>query len=93
MLDDIIEGTVKGVLKGALRFVFEIIVEVLLFYTGEIVIFIITFGIRKPRWNYYSDASASKFVILTEASALASILTGFTFWLVIAWFINAHVLR
>lgn len=85
MIDDIIEGTVKGVLKGTLRFAFQIVVEVLFFYTGEIVIFVITFGKRKPRWNYYSDESASRFVIFIEGSTWI----GFAFWLFVAWFINS----
>lgn len=85
MIDDIIEGTVKGVLKGTLRFAFQIVVEVLFFYTGEIVIFVITFGKRKPRWNYYSDESTSRFVIFTEGSTWI----GFAFWLFVAWFINS----
>ena len=89
MIDDIIEGTVKGVVKGALRVAFQIVVEVLFFYTGEVVIFIITFGKRKPRWNYYTDESASRFVIFTEASTWI----GFAFWLLFAWFINSIILR
>jgi hypothetical protein len=66
MIDDIAEGVVKTIFKGILRFLFELIVELLFFYTGEIVLFILTFGKKKPRWNYYTDESSSKWVIFTE---------------------------
>ena len=42
--------------------------ETFLFYTGEIVLFILTFGKKKPRWKYYTDKSASKFIIFTQIS-------------------------
>ena len=87
MIDDIAEGVVKTIFKGILRFLFELIVELLLFYTGEIVLFvlfILTFGKKKPRWNYYADKSPSKWVIFTELSTWI----GIAFWLLIAWFIN-----
>ena len=47
--------------------------------------FIVTFGKRAPRWNYYTDESASKFVIFTELSTWL----GIAFWLIAAWFINS----
>lgn len=88
MIEDVIEGSAKTILKGILRFLFTIFVECFLFYTGEIVLFIITLGNRKPRWDYYSRESASKFVIFTELSTWL----GFAFWLFIAWLINAKFL-
>ena len=84
MIDDIAEGVVKTIFKGILRFLFELIVELLLFYTGEIVLFILTFGKKKPRWNYYTDESPSKWVIFTELSTWI----GIAFWLLIAWLVN-----
>jgi hypothetical protein len=84
MLDDIAEGMVKTIFKGVLRFLFELIVEFFFFYTGEIVLFILAFGKKKPRWNYYADESPSKWAILTELSTWL----GIAFWLLIAWLIN-----
>ena len=51
--------------------------EIIFFYTGEIVLFLISFGWKKPRWDYYADASGSKFVIFTEISEWIGIL----FWI------------
>ena len=87
MIDDIAEGVVKTIFKGILRFLFELIVELLLFYTGEIVLFvlfILTFGKKKPRWNYYTDEFPSKWAILTELSTWI----GIAFCLLVAWLIN-----
>ena len=84
MIDDIAEGVVKTIFKGILRFLFELIVEFFLFYTGEIVLFVLTFGKKKPRWNYCADESPSKWVIFTELSTWI----GIAFWLLVAWLIN-----
>ena len=79
MLDDVIEGLAKG----ALRFLFWIFVEVLLLYTGEIILYLITFGRKKPRWDYYADVSGGKWVIFTELSTYV----GFATWLLIFGYI------
>ena len=84
MIDDIIEGFGKAILKGVTRFLFDVLVEGFFFYTGEIILFIVTLGKKRPRWNYYTDESPSKWVILTEFSTWI----GIAFWLFIAWIIN-----
>jgi len=74
MLEEIIEGIAKFIL----HFVFEI----LFFYTGEIVLYLLTLGRKKPRWDYYEDEKPSKFVIFTEASEYI----GMFFWIfAIGW--------
>ena len=88
MIDDIAEGVARGVIRTILEILFRVIVEFILFYSGEILIFFITLGRRKPRWDYYSSEKASQFVIFTELS----VWLGFAFWLFIAWFINAKIL-
>ena len=88
MIDDIVEGIAKTIFRGASRFIFEILIEVMLFYTGEIILFITTLGKRIPRWDYYVDETASKWVIFTEMSTWI----GFVFWLFVAWFINSAIL-
>jgi hypothetical protein len=60
MLDEIIEGIGK--------FVLHFILETLFFYTGEIVLYLLTLGRKKPRWDYYVNEKPSKYVIFTEAS-------------------------
>ena len=80
MLDDVVESVVK--------FVFHIILEIICFYTGEIILFIITFGRKKPSWDYYSDVSLSKWIIFTEIS----FWIGAIFWILViiflAWLFN-----
>ena len=72
MLDDVV--------GGILQFIFHIFIEIICFYTGEIIVFIITFGHKKPRWDYYSDVSLSKWIILTEIS----FWIGAAFWIIFA---------
>jgi hypothetical protein len=88
MIQDIAEGLSKAIFKGVSRFVLEILVEFLFFYTGEIVLFIMTLGKKKPRWDYCSDESPSKWVIFSELSTWI----GIAFWLFVAWFINSVLL-
>jgi len=60
MMSEIIEAIIKFIVK----FIFEIFLT----YTGEIVLFVITFGKRKPRWDLYAKETAGRFVIFTEIS-------------------------
>ena len=60
MLSDIVEGI--------LEFIFHIFIEVVCFYTGEMILLILTIGRKKPRWDYYFEASVTKFVILKLVS-------------------------
>jgi hypothetical protein len=74
MLSDIIEGILK--------FLFRVFAEIICFYTGEIILYILTFCRKKPRWDYYLNASPTKFIILTEIS----FWIGFFFWIfLIGW--------
>jgi hypothetical protein len=67
VLDDIAEG----VLKLLFHFFIEIV-----FYTGEIVLYVVTFGRKKPRWDYYANEKPLRFVIRTEINWWI----GFFFW-------------
>jgi hypothetical protein len=83
MLDDIAEGTIKIVF----RFLTWLFFEVILFYTGEIVLTLLTLGRRKPRWDYFADESPKKFILYTDLS----VLVGFVIWLFLFWFIGTKV--
>jgi len=75
----------EDIAGGILRFIFQFILETICFYTGEVVLFILSFGRKKPRWDYYADASLSRWIILTEIS----LWIGATFWVLIAvWIIS-----
>ena len=70
---------VSSIVEVILEFLFHLIIEVICFCTGEIVLYILTLGRKKPRWDYYADASPSKFIILTELS----VLLGMAFWILL----------
>ena len=71
MLSDIIDDILK--------LLFRLIFEIIFFYTGEIVLYIITLGRKKPRWDYYVEAKPSKFVIFTSLSEWIGII----FWILL----------
>lgn len=68
-----VNDTVEEILKFILRY----FLQVICFHTGEIILMILTLGRKKPRWDYYEDASPAKFVLLSEFS----IWVGFVFWI------------
>ena len=61
------------------EFLFHIVLEIFLTWTGEIVLFVITFGKHKPRWDLYTKESPSRFVIFSEIS----LWIGMAFWIAV----------
>lgn len=57
-------------------FLFRVLFEIVFSWTGEIVLFLVTFGKHRPRWNLYTDESAGKFVLFSEVS----LWIGIAFW-------------
>jgi hypothetical protein len=62
-----------------LEFLFEVVFEAIFCWTGEIILFVLTFGKHKPRWDLYTDDSPSRFVIFSEIS----MWIGMVFWFVV----------
>jgi len=79
MLDEIFESLIKL----ASYVFYHLFIEILFFYTGECILYVITFGKKKPRWDYYINEKPTKFVILTELS----VWIGLFFWVLIVVFI------
>lgn len=71
------------------KFISELLFDILFFYTGEILLFIVTFGHKKPRWDYYTNERGSKFVIFSELSEWIGIL----FWFSVAFLIVKFILN
>ena len=74
-----IDEAVGGILKLVGYIVYHLFIEVICFYTGECILYIITFGKKKPKWDYYLDEKPSKFVIFSELS----VWVGLCFWIFI----------
>jgi hypothetical protein len=68
-------------LFGIVRFIGRIIFEIPLIWTGEILLFLGTFGKHKPRWDLYLNDSPQKYVIFSELS----LWVGIGFWLAIGF--------
>ena len=73
MVSDIVEGVFEFIIEC----IFRLIIEILFFYTGEIILSAITLGKKNVKWNYYSEASVTKWMLMTELSTWV----GFAFWL------------
>jgi len=59
--------------------IFDTLFGTIFYVTGEIVLFAVTLGRHKPRWDFYTKESPSTFVILSELSAWV----GIVFWLAV----------
>ena len=71
------------------EFIFGLLFDFFFFYTGEIILFIVTIGHKKPRWDYYLKEKGSKFVIFSELSEWIGIL----FWFSVAFLIVKFILN
>ncbi len=81
MIGDVVENIVSFIVEC----LFRLIIEILFFYTGEIVLSVLTFGKKKIQWNYYSGESMTRWMLLTEMSTWV----GVAFWLALfAFFTN-----
>ena len=69
---------IADILGAIGRFIVETLLCDLLFYTGEFLLYAITLGRKKVRWDYYiSEKSSTKFVVFSEISTWI----GFAFWI------------
>lgn len=78
MLNDIADGLARRFGGTTLSFIFSVVVEIFFLYTGEVVLYLITFGRKKPRWDAYTAEHMAKFWVLSDLSALI----GTVFWII-----------
>jgi hypothetical protein len=61
------------------KFIFRFLFEIVFTWTGEILLYLITFTKHKPRWDLYTKDSFSRFVIFSEIS----LWIGMAFWVAV----------
>ena len=69
-----------------IKIIFGAIFQMLLVATGETVLFVLTLGQRKPRWDLYTNENFGSFFLFTELSGRV----GITFWIATIAFIVNH---
>ena len=68
----------EGIITFILELLFRLIVEIIFYFTGELVLFVITFGKKKVKWNLFTDESEkTKWMLLTDLS----VIIGFIVWI------------
>ncbi len=75
MLSDLIEEVGK--------FLFRFVVETVFFYTGEVTLYVASWGGRKPRWDFYAGEPPAKFIVLSEITTWI----GFMIWVLTIGFV------
>ena len=79
-----LNAAIEGILEFIVELIFRLIIEILCFYTGEIVLSVVTIGKKKPRWDYYSGESTTKWMLLTDLSTCIGIF----FWIFTIGFVE-----
>lgn len=77
------------IIEEAAKFIFRFVVEILFSWTGKLVLFVLSFGKHKPRWDLYTTESPSRFVIFSEVI----LWLGIAFWILVVWTTYALVNR
>ena len=72
-------GPLDKVMGLLLEFLFEVVFGAVFCWTGEIVLFVVTMGKHKPRWDLYTEESPCRFAIFSEIS----LWVGVIFWVVV----------
>jgi len=67
----------EDIILEVLSFIFRIVFEIIMVWTGEIILYIITLGKRRPRWDLYNKDTFPRFAVFTEISCWI----GITFWI------------
>lgn len=62
------------------EFLFDVVFGAFFCWTGEIILFVCTFGRRTPRWDLYTRESPTRFVVFSELSTWI----GLAFWITVA---------
>ena len=78
----------SDIIEEAARFLFWLIVETIFFFTGEMVLYLATFGHRSPRWDFYADETPTWYVVVTEVS----VWIGALFWIFTIGFLARKLL-
>jgi hypothetical protein len=60
--------SVLSTIVGFVMSLFQALIEVPIIWIGEIVLFLITFGRHKPRWDVYLYTGGGDFAFLSELS-------------------------
>ena len=77
------------IIEEVAKFIFRFIVEILFSWTGEMVLFVLSFGKHKPRWDLYATESPTHFVIFSEVS----LWIGIAFWILVVVAIYSFISR
>lgn len=76
-------------LAEILKTVAQLVLEIISVWTGEIILWLVTLGRHKPRWDFYTRQSSGEFVLFSEVSAWI----GLIFWFSIGFLVCRFLWR
>ena len=76
-------------MSPVLEFLFYVVFGAIFCWTGEIILFILTLGKHKPRWDLYTKESPSRFVIFHEISEWIGMIFWFSVLVLVVKFVNS----
>ena len=69
--------------EGVIQLAFHVIFEIFFIGSGEILLYLLTFGKRKPVWKRDHQGGAARLALLIDFS----FILGFVFWITVAWLV------
>ena len=79
----------SDILEEIVKFILKFIVGFLLICTGEVVLFVITFGRYKPTWKMYGEENGLSW---SEIFSHFSLYVGLAFWIVVIVLLRKYFL-
>jgi hypothetical protein len=77
----------SSILESVVESIVHFVCELFLTYTGEIVLYLVTLGKHKPRWDLYAGERFARFAIFAERS----MWIGLVFWITVIYAIDAFL--
>ena len=68
-----------AIIEEFAKLILRLIFSFLFAWTGEAVLFVVTLGRHKPRWDLYTKESPVRFVLFSDVS----LWIGMAFWVVV----------
>ena len=75
----------SSILESIIESIVHFVCELFLTYTGEILLYLVTIGKHKPRWDLYAEERFARFAIFTERS----MWIGLVFWITVIYALYA----
>ncbi len=69
--------------EGIIQLIYHVVIEILFIGSGEILLYLLSLGKRKPVWKRDHQGGSARLALLIDLS----FILGFVFWITLAWLV------